>query len=124
MDDYLAKPFKSRAIFDAPEKYCPGLPGEDNVETEEFGEIEREDKPVLNPSQLLDIGDHDEELILELIDEFINDAPALLDMPRDQIDSGDPNRITIKAHKLNGLAARRRCGNLSYTCKGHKLRFL
>ncbi|MCP4692634.1 MAG: response regulator, partial [Desulfobacterales bacterium] len=69
MDDYIAKPIKSKAIFDALLKYGSGLPGEDEAAPEEPGEIERKEKPVLNSSQLLDIGDHDEELILELIDE-------------------------------------------------------
>ncbi|MCP4693867.1 MAG: response regulator, partial [Desulfobacterales bacterium] len=105
MDDYIAKPIKSKAIFDALLKYCSELQGEDEAAPDEREAIEADAKPVLNPSQLLDIGDSDEELILELIGEFMKDAPVLLDNLREAIDLGDQDRITKKAHKLNGLAA-------------------
>ncbi len=105
MDDYIAKPIKSKNIFDALLKYRSRRPGEDEAAPEEPDEIEVSDKPVLNPSQLLDVGGHDEELIRDLIDEFIKDAPVLLDILRDEIDAGDQNRIAIKAHQLNGMAA-------------------
>ncbi|MCP4693238.1 MAG: Hpt domain-containing protein, partial [Desulfobacterales bacterium] len=130
-DDYISKPIKSEDILDILLKYGPesGFETiEDKKREEEArgeeargeearggqarGEApgdaeasENEETPVLNPSQLLDMGDHDEELILELIDEFMKDAPALLDILRNTVDSGDQNRIAIKAHKLNGLAA-------------------
>ncbi|MCP4689120.1 MAG: response regulator, partial [Desulfobacterales bacterium] len=80
MDDYIAKPIKSKAIFDALLKYGSGLQGEDEAAPEEPRVIDVNDKPVLNPSKLLDIGDHDEELIRELIDEFMKDTPTLRDI--------------------------------------------
>ncbi len=60
---------------------------------------------MLNPSQLLDISDHEEELIRDLIREFMKNAPVLLDNLRDAMDSGDQKRISEQAHQLNGLTA-------------------
>ncbi len=59
----------------------------------------------MNPEQLLDIGDNDEELIQELIDEFNKDAPVYLEALRTAVESGDQDRIVKIAHKFNGLVA-------------------
>ncbi len=107
MDDYISKPIRSRAISDALIKYCSKQTGkEESLEPEGEKTPEKDDDlPELNPEQLLDIGDHDEELILELIDEFLKDAPVYLQELREAFTSGDQDWIAKKAHKLNGLAA-------------------
>jgi signal transduction histidine kinase/CheY-like chemotaxis protein len=109
MNDYIAKPIKSKVVLDMLLKYCPGYlteTVEDVMGREQTHESQT--PPVLNPSQLLDITDHDEELIRELVDRFAMVAPILLSALQKAIESGDQERIMKTAHKLNGVAAN--CG--------------
>ena len=106
MDDYVSKPVKSKAVLDILLKYDP----EGRIKTTENKARQKkahksDETPVFNFSQLLDIGDHDKELIHELINEFTKDAPVFLDALRTAIESGDQDQITKRVHKLNGLVA-------------------
>jgi HPt (histidine-containing phosphotransfer) domain-containing protein len=47
------------------------------------------------------VGD-DPEFIAELVDEFLQDAPAQLESLRDGVTSGDASRVTRAAHTLKG----------------------
>ena len=106
MDDYISKPIKSKAVLDILLKYRSEGRTE-AIEDKTSGDEAHisNETPVLNLSQLLDIGDHDEELIHELINEFTKSTPVYLDALRRAIESGDQDQITKKVHKLNGLAA-------------------
>jgi signal transduction histidine kinase/CheY-like chemotaxis protein len=109
MDDYISKPVKSRLILDMLLKYCSDCLTETAEDTAERAAIDvSHAPPVLNPSQLLDICDHDEALIRELIVEFDKETPNLLDKLQEAVDSGDQDRILKTAHKLNGVVAN--CG--------------
>ena len=108
MDDYVSKPVKSKAILNMLLKFCP----EDIAEVSEGNTSrdahEKQSPPVLNPSQLLDIGDCDEEVIRELIGEFAKEAPLHLIGLQKAIESANPDAIMKNAHKLSGVAAN--CG--------------
>ncbi len=109
MDDYIPKPVKSKAILDMLLKFCSECltaPAEDEAHSDQMNESRG--LPVLNPLQLLDIGDRDEELIRELIGAFFKEAPILLKSLQKAIESGDRDRIMKAAHKLSGAAAN--CG--------------
>jgi len=80
---------------------------------------EKENLPVLNPEQLLDISDHDLELILELIDEFLKDAPVYIQDLREAAASGDQEKITKKIHRLNGLIGN--CGGERFLEAGREI---
>jgi signal transduction histidine kinase/CheY-like chemotaxis protein/HPt (histidine-containing phosphotransfer) domain-containing protein len=112
MDDYISKPIKSKAVLDILQKYCPedlAEAVEDKTSRDEIHEIhESHLSPVLNPSQLLDIGDHDEELIRELIVEFTKEGPIILNGLQAAIESGNWDQIVKNAHKLSGVVAN--CG--------------
>jgi len=107
MDDYISKPIRSRAIHNVLIKYCSNRTGE----VELIGPDQRDEPfknnnlPILNTEQLLDISDHDEELILELIDEFLKGAPVYLKELQEAMNSGNQDGIAKKAHRLNGLVA-------------------
>ncbi|MCP4348844.1 MAG: response regulator [Desulfobacterales bacterium] len=107
MDDYISKPIRSQAIFDMLLKYCSKQTGKQEIVETDEEEIpgESDELPRLDTEQLLDIADHDEELILELIGEFLKDAPLYLQELHEAIISGDQYRIVKEAHRLNGLAA-------------------
>jgi signal transduction histidine kinase/CheY-like chemotaxis protein len=120
MDDYIPKPLKSRAILNMLLKYCPQYPTEAaEIETSREDIYESQGLPVLNPSQLLDIADHEEELIRELIRRFLTDAPMHLKALQHAIQSGDRNRIMKTAHKLNGIVAN--CGGVRLLEAGRKI---
>ncbi|MCP4107099.1 MAG: response regulator [Desulfobacteraceae bacterium] len=107
MDDYISKPIRSQTIFEMLLKYCSEQTGKQEiVETDREKMPEQSDELLrLDTEQLLDIADYDEELILELIGEFLKDAPLYLQELQEAIISGDQYRIVKEAHRLNGLAA-------------------
>jgi signal transduction histidine kinase/CheY-like chemotaxis protein len=120
MDDYIPKPVKSKAILDILFKFCR----EYVIEVAEYETFRSEitkghTAPVLNPLQLLDITDHDEVLILELIGAFSKEAPILFNALQKGIEAGDQVRIINIAHKLNGIAAN--CGGERFLEAGLKL---
>jgi HPt (histidine-containing phosphotransfer) domain-containing protein len=63
------------------------------------------ESPVLSPSQLLDIGDYDEDIIRKLVEQFTREAPVFLQEIQHAIDMEDRDAIARKVHKLNGLVA-------------------
>jgi len=111
MDDYISKPVKSKAIYEVLLKYCStsektARPEADrSVKHDHVREADDETLLILDPAQLLDISDKDEEIILELIEAFLKDAPVYFEDLVKAVDSGDQDAIGKKAHRLNGLAA-------------------
>jgi two-component system, sensor histidine kinase and response regulator len=106
MDDYIPKPVKSKAILNMLLKHCAEYlteATEDKTGSEEHKMPHG--PPILNPSCLLDIGDHDEELIRELVGEFAKEATMLLNTLQQSIESGDQVRIVEKVHKLGSVVA-------------------
>jgi signal transduction histidine kinase/CheY-like chemotaxis protein len=108
MDDYISKPVKSELILKMLIKYCPECLTQAREDNGRDAINESHAPPVLNPSQLLDICDHDEGLIRELIVEFDREAPNLLNGLQEAVESGDQERIMKTAHRLNGVVAN--CG--------------
>ncbi|MCP4103939.1 MAG: AAA family ATPase [Desulfobacteraceae bacterium] len=103
MDDYISKPVRSEAVLNILLKYCSAGAGHMKDTDAEAGT--RENVPVLNTEQLLDISDSDEETIDELVSEFMKDAPVYLDDLRKAAGSGDNDQIYEKAHRLKGLVS-------------------
>jgi signal transduction histidine kinase/CheY-like chemotaxis protein len=106
MDDYIPKPVKSKAILNMLLKHCAEYLTK--ATEDKTGRKEHKNphgRPILNPSCLLDIGDHDEELIRELVGEFAKEATMLLNTLQQAIETGDRNRIVEKAHKLSSVVA-------------------
>jgi CheY-like chemotaxis protein len=109
MDDYIPKPIKSKAMLDMLLKYCRQYLRETPEEVTYWDGIAKNHlPPVLNPLQLVDICDHNEELIQLLLREFTKEAPILLNALLKAIESGDQNRIMKTSHKFNGIVAN--CG--------------
>ncbi|MCP4112041.1 MAG: AAA family ATPase [Desulfobacteraceae bacterium] len=105
MNDYISKPVRSKAILDILLKFCSGqLPG-NTVKTDNALKTGKQTEDLFDPAQLLDITDNDEEIIHELIKEFIKDMPIYFDDLRDAVTSGYHEQIYKKAHRLKGLVA-------------------
>ncbi len=107
MDGYISKPIRSKAVMDIMLKFCPGRPDPEGMKAvqADISKNTAESAPVLNTAQLLDISDNDEDMIMELIGEFMKDAPVYLDDLQEAVCSGDCDQVKKKAHKLRGLAA-------------------
>jgi two-component system, sensor histidine kinase and response regulator len=120
MDDYISKPIKSQAIWDVLIKYCPEYLTEYPENKTRSDEInESLAPPVLNPSQLLDITDNDEEVIRELIGRFAEEAPILIDALEKAVEFKKQDEIMKIAHKLNGVVAN--CGGERFFEAGLKI---
>jgi signal transduction histidine kinase/CheY-like chemotaxis protein len=120
MNDYLPKPIKSKAILDMLLKYCRQSLTEAPEDSARTDVIDKSHvQPVLNPSQLVDICDHNEELIRYLLREFDNKAPILLSGLQKAIESGEQDRIMRAAHKLNGVVAN--CGGMRFLETGRRI---
>jgi signal transduction histidine kinase/DNA-binding response OmpR family regulator len=120
MDDYISKPVKSRAILSLLRKYFRECMTETPANITSRVEIEDSHAPlVLNPSQLLDITDNDEELILELIGRFAEEAPILMNALEKAVEYGDPDQVMKLAHRLNGVAGN--CGGERFFEAGLKI---
>ncbi|MCP4689686.1 MAG: hypothetical protein GY859_16655, partial [Desulfobacterales bacterium] len=124
MDDYLSKPIQSQAVLSVLRKFCfhreasarpspadPAPAGPSPADpapagpTPGSGKNGDESLMVLNPGQLLDISDADEETIHELISEFLKDAPPYLDDLKEAVASGNREKIFQAAHRLKGMVA-------------------
>jgi HPt (histidine-containing phosphotransfer) domain-containing protein len=60
------------------------------------------DTSLINTEELLEIMDDDKELIKECFNEFINDAPGMLEKIKSAIESGDAAGLDSSAHKIKG----------------------
>ncbi|MDM8515433.1 cache domain-containing protein [Desulfobacterales bacterium HSG16] len=108
MDEYVPKPVRSKAIFDILLQFCSQINIVEEghkTDTEEIEENDDERPSVLNTLQLLDISDNDDEMIIELIEEFMKDAPVYLAELKDAVNNKNQDEIYKKAHRLKGLAA-------------------
>ncbi len=108
MDDYVPKPVRSETILNILLKFC--FTGREHSEQAKTVQAEIQgspDKtfPVLDPGQLLNISSNDEEIIQEVIDEFMKDAPVYLKDLEKAAESGDNNQIYEKTHRLKGLVS-------------------
>jgi HPt (histidine-containing phosphotransfer) domain-containing protein len=67
-------------------------------------------------ANLRDVLDGDPDLLKELIDLFLTDAPALLACLRDAIDRQDPVSLMQTAHSLKGSAANLGARGMAAVC--------
>ncbi|MDM8515432.1 response regulator [Desulfobacterales bacterium HSG16] len=107
MDDYVSKPVRSKAVLDVLLRFCSEHETSEKSGNNHGRKITENDEEllVLDNTQLLDISDKDDEMIIELIEEFMKDAQVYLDELKDAISSDNQEEIYKKAHRLKGLAA-------------------
>ena len=107
MDDYLSKPLDVAALI-ARVEYYGGLPG-DRAPPSSPASAATEAKPPSGRQEffagaLARLGG-DEDLLLELIRLFRQDAQALVSKVRTGLEAGDAESVARAAHNLRGLAA-------------------
>ena len=63
--------------------------------------MDQSDSPV-HVGELLEIMDHDMELLRECLDDFARDAPDMLDQIRSAVAGGNPEALEYSAHAIKG----------------------
>jgi CheY-like chemotaxis protein len=105
MDGYISKPVNSRLLFAEMERCLAGI----KINT---GTAITEDPPPLaeqlDRALLLERVEGDQELLAEMIQLFLADAPHLLDAMRNALLQGDMILLERSAHSMKGAA-----GNMS-----------
>jgi CheY-like chemotaxis protein/HPt (histidine-containing phosphotransfer) domain-containing protein len=100
MDDYVAKPVHAAELLRVIQKFAlataapvAAAPPTDNHEV-----------PVFDRHSALDRVSDEEELLNEVIQLFLDDAPNRMSEIRASLEEGDPKRLEISAHSLKGAA--------------------
>ncbi len=90
MDGYVAKPVSLAALMEEIERVA--LPS-------------HKQEPSFDKAELRERVQGNDELMIDLVRLFLEDAPRQLDGIREALNSGDPARLEIAAHSLKGSAA-------------------
>jgi len=98
MDAYVAKPLKASEVFAAIEAVLAGTPPAAAPESAKTAPLS------LNLSSLLAGFGGRSDLVTEVIDVFVADAPMMLTRLRDAAHAGDMKAIAAAAHSLKGSA--------------------
>jgi CheY-like chemotaxis protein/HPt (histidine-containing phosphotransfer) domain-containing protein len=121
MDDYLAKPLDSAKLYRVLEKWLPNQPAQREREAVVGGddraapasapaariadEVRSSTEPVFDHAGTLARMMGDEELVREVIEDFLVDAHVQIERFKAQVASGDVERACAQAHQLKGTAA-------------------
>ena len=106
MNDYVSKPIRVEALIAALENSTPSSPDAPAEEVElaagEPGAASADDdvldQDALN--MLLEVVGGEKELLVELIDSFLEEAPPLLSRMSDALENGDSAGLRLTAHTL------------------------
>ena len=104
MNDFITKPIRRRELADVLRRYCRQVVAEKEPPPE--AEPSDQEPPVLDPAQLRDtIGENDPEALGDFVDDFLADAPSLIDRI-DQASQEDAlDEVQRQAHRVKGAAS-------------------
>ncbi len=108
MDDYLPKPLNRQRLYEVVAHWtgtsAPLTPASVDVPTV-TGEQTPAQKPIFDRAAALDRMADDEELLLEVIEAFMEDAPRQMAMLRRNLEASDAQEMGRTAHGMKGAAA-------------------
>ncbi len=105
MDDYISKPVHGPDLLRLLQKFAPpSAPVVAPVSAPRATVAPRGDKPVFDRETALDRVNGEAELLDEVIELFLTDAPNRLAEVRTALEQGDPKRLQMAAHSLKGAA--------------------
>jgi HPt (histidine-containing phosphotransfer) domain-containing protein len=104
MDDYVSKPIHPDELADALGRCVPRTAG--LAEAPQSAGAPAQEGGVLDPDALEQLGTRagDRAFVVELIDTFVRDAPALLEALRGALEDAEPQRLRRAAHTLRSNA--------------------
>ncbi len=101
MDDYLSKPVRAAELLGLVQKH--GAQSTANTVSQIVSAVAGE-RLVFDRQMALERINGEEQLLDEVIQLFLNDAPSRLAEVRASLELGDPKRLQIAAHSLKGAA--------------------
>ncbi|HEV8000381.1 MAG TPA: response regulator [Planctomycetaceae bacterium] len=101
MDDYLSKPVRAAQLLELIQKFAPKPATAPVFQARAAMAGER---PVFDRETALERINGEEQLLDEVIQLFLSDAPSRLAEVRASLEQGDPKRLQIAAHSLKGAA--------------------
>ncbi len=111
VDSYLTKPIETRTLLDVIDRLTMNktplmITEKQSATSVEYKQTNLEDQPVLNIAALRDLEllDHDNTFVYELLQGFIRDGNALLDDLQQSLEKGDVIDFKHNAHALKGNA--------------------
>ncbi len=117
MDDYISKPVRREALMTALSK-C-GLPATEIIVKQEKADVEELeiaiDKAVLQ--ELKEIAGDAPEMVVEIIDSYLEDAPRLLGEMSQAIEQEQAKLLRMSAHSMKSSSASVGAIKLSELCK-------
>jgi CheY-like chemotaxis protein len=106
MDDYVSKPLQAKELIRVVEGMASPATVEETAEREEAGaEEDGSDAPAFEPETALEQTQDDRELLMEIIDLFLDELPRLTTLLRDALARRDSHALERAAHKLKGSVA-------------------
>ncbi len=106
MDDYISKPMKAQELYKTVARVLDNFPAENVVsEPLDVAEPEKVSIPKLDLSRVMDALDGDQDLLKELISDFLVEIPKQLSELKESIEAGNSKQIERKAHSLKGAVA-------------------
>ena len=100
MDGYISKPIRPEHLFAEIERCLGGTPG-----SLPMTEVSMESNEFFDRAALLDRVEGDEELLAEMIQLYVEDAPRALEAMRSALQQGDMHALEHAAHSLKGSSA-------------------
>ena len=107
MNEYVAKPIQKHELVSVLERIAPSIPHHQEQQTTgapgDSGEESR-DAPTFSLEDLLERFDGDEEIIHELIQDYLVDAPNMIEELAEKLAAKDYEQSSKIAHKLKGAS--------------------
>jgi PAS domain S-box-containing protein len=105
MDDYVSKPVRADELLGVLQKHAPRPPVDAVAPSPPpSATTETKDAAVFDRQAALDRFNGEEELLEEVLQLFLSDAPNRLADIRAAVEQGDPKRLEIAAHSLKGAS--------------------
>jgi two-component system sensor histidine kinase/response regulator len=101
MDDYVAKPVHAAELLRVIQKFASPAPA---APVAAASPVDNNEVSVFDRQSALDRVSDEEELLNEVIQLFLSDAPNRMSEIRKSLEEGDPKRLEISAHSLKGAA--------------------
>lgn len=106
MDDYLSKPIRPADLYEAVEKFMePDATPSDASTSNAAGGADAGQTEVFDRPRMLERLGDDNELLEEILELFVVDAPSQMQNLEEAIATGEAELVTRHAHTLKGQAA-------------------
>ncbi len=106
MNDYVSKPIRPKALFDAVERWTsPDCVNNAALSSEEASDKKtEEDINIFNVVDLLERLDDDEDLLKDILEVFLEDTPNHINNMKKAFEENDASELRLHVHSIKGTA--------------------